>query len=185
MAIIISVRVLELYLVFSFFFFLFHRFRPVKLRTSRLKSASDFNAFVRKLRRRSRPQYARFFTCLCETSVPGHFGLKLFCYPQKLQHDVNQQISRCIVPYIGEGSSCEPVCEEEKILVSLSEAIIPQGTDQKNALQFVRYYNYYRIYFWPIKYKGFNGILLDTVMLVLHRSDLFSPLQNCTLFNFQ
>ena len=168
--------------VFGFFF---DRFRPVKLRRSRLQSASGFNEFVRKLCSRSRPQHARFFTCLCETRVRGHFGLKLFCYPQKLQHDVNQQISRCIVPYIGEGSSREPVCEEEKILVSLSEAIIPQGTDQKNALQFVRYYNYHRIYFWPIKYKGFNEILLDTVMLVLHWSDLFSPLQNCTLFNFQ
>ena len=41
--------------------------------------------------------------------------------------------------YIGEGSSVRPVCEEEKILVSLSEAIIPQDTDEKNALQFVRY----------------------------------------------
>ena len=64
------------------------------------------------------------------------------------------QISRCIVPYIGEGSSCEPVCEEEKILVSLSEAIIPQSSDEKNALQFVRYNH--RIYFCPIKYIGFN-----------------------------
>ena len=171
MAIIISVRVLELYLVFSFFFFLFHRFRPVKLRTSRLKSASDFNAFVRKIRRRSRPQYAGFFTCLCETSVPGHFGLRLFCYPQKLQHDVNQKISRCIVPYIGEGTSLRPVCEEEKIFVSLSETIIPQGSDEKNALQFVRYNH--RIYFCPIKYIGFNWILRDTVMLVLQRNDLF------------
>ena len=152
MAIINFVRVLELHLVF--FFFLFHRFRPVKLRKSRLKSASDFNAFARKIHRRSRPQYARFFTCLCETSVPGHFGLKLFCYPQKLQHDVNQQISRCIVPYIGEGTSLRPVCEEEKIFVSLSETIIPQGSDEKNALQFVRYNH--RIYFCPIKYIGFN-----------------------------
>ncbi|XP_058967975.2 uncharacterized protein [Pocillopora verrucosa] len=117
----------------------FSRFRPVKLSRSRLKSASDLSEFVRKLCSRSRPQYARFFTCLCETSIRGHFGLKLFCYPQKLEHDVNQQISRCIVPYIGEGSSCEPVCEEEKILVSLSEAIIPQSSDEKNALQFVRF----------------------------------------------
>ena len=152
MAIIISVRALELYLVF--FFLLFHRFRPVKLRTSCLKSASDFNAFARKIRRRSRPQYARFFTCLCGTSVPGHFGLKLFCYPQKLQHDVNQQISKCIVPHIGEGTSLEPICGEEEILVSLSEAIIPQSSDEKNALQFVRYNH--RIYFCPIKYIGFN-----------------------------
>ena len=140
--------------MFGFFFFIFHRFRPVKLRKSRLKSASDFNAFARKIRRRSRPQYARFFTCLCETSVPGHFGLKLFCYPQKLQHDVNKQISRCIVPYIGEGTSLRPVCEKEKIFVSLSETIIPQGSDEKNALRFVRYNH--RIYFCSIKYIGFN-----------------------------
>ena len=169
--IIISVWVFELYSVFSFFF---DRFRPVKLSRSRLKSASDLSEFVRKLCSRSRPQYARFFTCLCETSIRGHFGLKLFCYPQKLQHDVNQQISRCIVPYIGEGSSCEPVCEEEKILVSLSEAIIPQSSDEKNALQFVRYNH--RIYFCPIKYIGFNWILRHTVMLVLRRNALFLPL---------
>ena len=137
-----------------FFLYFFDRFRPVKLRRSRLKSASDFNEFVRKLCSRSRPQYVRFFTCLCETSVRGHFGLKLFCYPQKLQHDVNQQISKCIVPYIGEGNSLEPICGEEKILVSLSDAIIPQGSDEKNSLRFVRYNH--RIYFCPIKYIGFN-----------------------------
>ena len=136
------------------FFLLFDRFRPIKLIRSLSQSASDSNEFVRKLCKRSRPQYARFFTCLCETSVRGHFGLKLFCYPQKLQHDVNQQISKCIVPYIGEGTSLKPICEEENILVSLSEAIIPQGSDEKNALQFVRYNH--RIYFCPIKYIGFN-----------------------------
>ena len=49
------------------------------------------------------------------------------------------------MPYKGEGSSRKPVCEEEKILVSLSQAIIPQGTDEKNALQFVRY-NVYSLF---------------------------------------
>ena len=138
------------------FFLLFDRdrFRPTKLNRSLSQSASDFEEYVRKLCKRPRPQYPRFSTCLCETSVRGHFGLKLFCYPQKLQHDVNQQISRCIVPYIGEGTSLRPVCEEEKIFVSLSETIIPQGSDEKNALQFVRYNH--RIYFCPIKYIGFN-----------------------------
>ena len=149
--IIISVGLLELYLVLLFFF---GRFRPIKLIRSLLQSASGLTEFLRKLCSRSRPQHARFFTCLCETRVRGHFGLKLFCYPQKLQHDVNQQISRCIVPYIGEGTSLRPVCEEEKIFVSLSETIIPQGSDEKNALQFVRYNH--RIYFCPIKYIGFN-----------------------------
>ena len=143
-------RCLSCIWVFPFF----DRFRPVKLITSLLQSASSFSDFIGKLSSRSRPQYAQFFTCLCETHVPGHFGLKLFCYPQKLQHDVNQQISKCIVPYIGEGTSLKPICEEEDILVSLSEAIIPQGSDEKNALQFVRYNQ--RIYFCPIKYIGFN-----------------------------
>ena len=149
--IIISVGLLELYLVLLFFF---GRFRPIKLIRSLLQSASGLTEFLGKLCSRSRPQHARFFTCLCETRVRGHFGLKLFCYPQKLQHDVNQQISRCIVPYIGKGTSLTPVCEEEKIFVSLSETIIPQGSDEKNALQFVRYNH--RIYFCPIKYIGFN-----------------------------
>ena len=160
------------YLSCIWFFLLFDRFRPIKLTRLLSQSASNFNKFVRKLCKRSRPQYARFFTCLCETGFRGHFGLKLFCYPQKLQHDVNQQISKCIVPYIGEGTSLKPICEEEDILVSLSEAIIPQGSDEKNALQFVRYNQ--RIYFCPIKYIGFNWILIDTVMLV--RNDLLIPL---------
>ena len=55
--------------------------------------------------------------------------------------------------YIGEGSSVRPVCVKEKILVSLSKEIIPQDTEDKNALKFVRYNI---IYFWPIKYIGFN-----------------------------
>ena len=55
--------------------------------------------------------------------------------------------------YIGEGSSVRPVFVKEKILVSLSKEIIPQDTEDKNALQFVRYNI---IYFWPIKYIGFN-----------------------------
>ena len=116
----------------------FDRFRPIKLVRSLLQSALYFNEFVGKLCSRSRPQHARFFTCLCETGVPGHFGLKLFCYPPRLQYDVNRQISGCIVPYKGEGNSSKPVSEEEKIVVSLSEAIIPQGTVDKNALKFVR-----------------------------------------------
>ena len=131
--IIISVGLLELYLVFPFFFF--YRFRPIKL----TRSCLQLNELVRRLSSSSRPQYARFLTCLCETSVDGHFGLKLFCYPQKLQDDVNRQISNYIVLQRGEGSSGKPVRVEEKILVSLSEAIIPQDTDDKNALQFVRY----------------------------------------------
>ena len=132
--IIISVRVPELYLVSLFFF---HRFHPVK--RLRSKSASDSNEPVTKLRSSSRCQYARFFTCLCKTCVPGHFGLRIFCYPSKLHYDVNQRISRCNVPYIGEGISSRPVYEEEKIFVSLSEAIIPQGSEEKKALEFVRY----------------------------------------------
>lgn len=44
------------------------------------------------------------------------------------------------MPYKDEGSSLRPVCEDEKILVSLSEAIIPQDTDKKNALEFVRFH---------------------------------------------
>ena len=55
--------------------------------------------------------------------------------------------------YIGEGSSVRLVYVKEKILVSLSKEIIPQDTEDKNALQFVRYNI---IYFWPIKYIGFN-----------------------------
>ena len=116
----------------------FDRFRPVKLITSLLQSASSFSDFIGKLSSRSRPQYAQFFTCLCETHVPGHFGLKLFCYPPRLQRDVNQQISAYIMPYVGKGNSYKPVCDEEKIFVSLSEAIKPQSTDEKNALNSVR-----------------------------------------------
>ena len=41
------------------------------------------------------------------------------------------------MPYKDEGSSSKPVYREEKILVSLSEAIKPQGTDQKNTLKFL------------------------------------------------
>ena len=106
---------------------------------SLLQSTSGFTEFVGKLCNRSRPQHARFFTCLCETGVRGHFILKLFCYPQRLYYDVIRKISECVLLYKDEGCSSKPVCGEEKILVSLSEAIIPQGTDQKKALQFVRY----------------------------------------------
>ena len=106
---------------------------------SLLQSTSGFTEFVGKLCNRSRPQHARFFTCLCETGVRGHFKLKLFCYPQRLYYDVIRKISECVLLYKDEGCSSKPVCGEEKILVSLSEAIIPQDTDQKNALQFVRY----------------------------------------------
>ena len=132
--IIISVGLLKLYLVFPFF----NRFRSVKLIRPLLQSASRFREFVGKLSSRSRPQRARFLTCLCETHVPGHFGLKLFCYPPRLQRDVNQQISGYIMPYAGKGNSYKPVCDEEKIFVSLSEAIKPQSTDEKNALNSVR-----------------------------------------------
>lgn len=106
---------------------------------SLLQSTSGFTEFVGKLCYRSRPQHARFFTCLCETGVRGRFKLKLFCYPQRLYYDVIRNISECVVPYKDEGCSSKPVCGEDKILVSLSEAIIPQGTDQKNALQFLKY----------------------------------------------
>ena len=133
--IIISVGLLKLYLVFPFF----NRFRSVKLIRPLLQSASRFREFVGKLSSRSRPQRARFLTCLCETHVPGHFGLKLFCYPPRLQYEVDRKISACIVSYTGESNSYEPVCDEEIILVSLSEAIKPQSTDEKNALNFVRY----------------------------------------------
>ena len=132
--IIIFIGLLELCLVFPFF----DRFRPVKLITSLLRSASSFSEFVGKLSSRSRPQHARFFSCLCETHVPGHFGLKLFCYPPTLQSDVDRQISACIMPYTGEGNSYKPVCDEEEISVSLSEAIKPQTTDESNALNSVR-----------------------------------------------
>ena len=132
--IIISVGLLKLYLVFPFF----NRFRSVKLIRPLLQSASRFREFVGKLSSRSRPQRARFLTCLCETHVPGHFGLKLFCYPPRLQRDVNQQISAYIMPYAGKGNSYKPVCDEEKIFVSLSEAIKPQSTDEKDALNSVR-----------------------------------------------
>ena len=53
---------------------------------SLLQSASGFNEFLEKLC--SRSQHARFFTCLCETGVQGHFGLELFCYAQRLYYDV-------------------------------------------------------------------------------------------------
>ena len=129
------------------FFLFFYRFRLIKLTRSLLQSASGFIEFVKKLCSRSRPQHARFCTCLRKTSVPGHFGLKIFCYPPSLQHDVSRQISESLVPYKDEGSSLRPVCEDEKMLVSLSEAIIPQGTDEKNALQFVRY-NIIKIFFF-------------------------------------
>ena len=120
------------------FFPFFDRFRPVKLITSLLQSASSLSDFIGKLSCRSRPQYAQFFTCLCETCVPGHFGLKLFCYPPRLQHDVNQQISTYIMTYAGKGNSYKPVCDEEEISVSLSEAIKPKSTDKENALNSVR-----------------------------------------------
>ena len=55
---------------------------------SLLQSASGFNEFLGKLCSRSMPQHARFFTCLCETGVQGHFGLKLFRYAQRLYYDV-------------------------------------------------------------------------------------------------
>ena len=116
----------------------FDRFRPVKLITSLLQSASSLSDFIGKLSSRSRPQYAQFFTCLCETHVPGHFGLKLFCYPPRLQRDVNQQISTYIMTYAGKGNSYKPVCDEEEIFVSLSEAIKPHSTDEENALNSVR-----------------------------------------------
>ena len=132
--IITFIGLLEMCLVFPFF----DRFRPVKLITSLLRSASSFSEFVGKLSSRSRPQHARFFSCLCETHVPGHFGLKLFCYPPTLQSDVDRQISACIMPYTGEGNSYKPVCDEEEISVSLSEAIKPQTTDERNALNSVR-----------------------------------------------
>ena len=132
--------------VFGFSFSFFYRFRPIKLTRSAKQRGKDtkkcnsqLNELVRRLSSSSRPQYARFLTCLCETSVDGHFGLKLFCYPQKLQKDVNRQISNYNVLQRGEGSSGEPVRVEEKILVFLSEAIIPQDTVDKDALQFVRY----------------------------------------------
>ena len=106
---------------------------------SLLQSTSGFTEFVGKLCSRSRPQHARFLTCLCETGVRGHFELKIFCYPQRLYYDVIRKISECVVTFKDEGCSYKPVFGEEKILVSLSEAIIPQGIDQKNSLQFVRY----------------------------------------------
>ena len=120
------------------FLFFFYRFRPTKLTRSLLQSAAGLNEFVRKLSCRHRPQHARFLTCLCKTSAPGQFGLKLFCYPQKLLYDVNQQVKKCKLHYIGEGSSHEPVCEEE-ISVYFPEAILFQGEDAKTALKVVRY----------------------------------------------
>lgn len=117
----------------------FSGFRPVKLIRSLLQSASVFKEFVEKVYSRSRPQHAQFFTCLYDTSVRGHYELKLFCYPAELQYEVNQKISGYIVPYQGEGRSSKPVCEEEKVSVSLSEAFSPQVTDEENALKFVRF----------------------------------------------
>ena len=120
------------------FLFFFYRFRPIKLIGSLLQSAAGLKEFVGKLSCRHRPQHARFLTCLCKTNVRRQFVLKLFCYPQKLVYDVSQQISRIKMRYIAEGSSVEPVCEEEEILVSFSKAIILQGEDDGTAI-FVRY----------------------------------------------
>ena len=43
------------------------------------------------------------------------------------------------MPYIGEGRSYKSVGEEEEILVSFSEEIKAQDTDDEIALQFVKY----------------------------------------------
>lgn len=120
------------------FSLVFNRFRPVKLIRSLLPSASSVYKFVRKLSKRFRPQRARFLTCLCKTSIPGHFELKLFCYPPRLQYHVDRQISAYIVSYSDKGNSYKLVCDEEVILVSLSEAIRPQSMDEEKALNFVR-----------------------------------------------
>ena len=133
--IIISVGLLEL---FSFFFF-FYRFLPIKLIGSLLESAAGLIEFVGKLFCRRRPQYAQFLTCFCKTSAPGKFGLKLFCYPQELLYDVEQQVRRCEVHYIGQGSSDKPVCEEEISVYFSKEILFTKDEDPKTTIKVVRY----------------------------------------------
>ncbi|XP_078357696.1 p53-induced death domain-containing protein 1-like [Oculina patagonica] len=79
-----------------------------------------------KLSFRSMPQYVKLSTCLCESTVPEDFVLKIFCYPSTLQFQVEKILSRYRVPYQGEGKSVEPICKGDKILVTFLSALIPQ-----------------------------------------------------------
>lgn len=82
---------------------------------------------------RSMPQHVKFSAGLCKTDDPGLFVLLGFCYPSTLQDEVNKELSKDDVLYQGKGTSLEPVCIGDKILVSLSKQLIPQDKETENA----------------------------------------------------
>ena len=84
------------------------------------------------LSRRSMPQHAKFLACLCTTTVPEYFGLTVYCYPNFLQDKVDRKLAKHDVPYQGQTNSSEPLCKGDKILVSLSEALIRQDAEMEN-----------------------------------------------------
>ena len=82
------------------------------------------------------PQHVKFSACLCKTDVPELFVLPMFCYPSTLQHEVDKKLSKDDVLYQGQGTSLEPVCIGDKILVSVLKPLVSQDGETENA--FVR-----------------------------------------------
>lgn len=79
------------------------------------------------------PQHARFLACLYRTTVPGYFGLTVYCYPNILQDKVERKLAKHDVPYQGQTNSWEPLYKGDRIVVSPSEALIQQDTEMENA----------------------------------------------------
>lgn len=64
-----------------------------------------------------------FLACLRKTSVLDTYILSLYCYPNCKQLEVEKNLSICEISYKGEGTSKEPVCVEDEIVV------FPSGLD--------------------------------------------------------
>ena len=68
-------------------------------------------------------QEARFLACLCDTGKPGEYRLILCCFSCELKNSVQELLSsKFRVCCLGEENSLKPLCREDQVFVSLSEA---------------------------------------------------------------
>ena len=72
---------------------------------------------------REQGQRAGFLACLCDGGTPSNYLLTLSCFPIQMKKTVKEDLfSTYPVQFQGQGTSLEPLCEEDQAFVSLSEA---------------------------------------------------------------
>ena len=85
---------------------------------------------------------AGFLARVCDAGYPSNYSLTLCCFPIHLKGQVHTHLcSDYRVCFQGEGNSLKPLCEEDRMFVSLSEAFtVPQEGNLDNFFLRLVYY---------------------------------------------